>query len=317
MACYVLLTKLSLAWKLIMNETDFIQSTASSPASPREAGDDRWTTVIKPRSHWLDVSLVELWQYRDLIRLFVRRDFVAQYKQTILGPLWFLVQPLLTTVAFTLVFGKIANIPTDGIPDFLFYLSGTVCWGYFSTSLILNADTFVSNAGVFGKVYFPRLVVPLSVVISGLFKFLIQFGLFLIFLIYFFLKGSSVGLSIWALALPLLVLQMSLLGVGCGILVSSLTTKYQDLRHLVNFGVQLWMYFTPVVYPLSAVPDSMRVVLSLNPMVGVVECFRLGFVGVSAVNVKYVVISWIVTLTILLIGLARFSSVEKTFIDTV
>ncbi len=300
-----------------MNETNLIQqSSASSLVSPREVEDDRWTTVIRPRSHWFDLSLVELWKYRDLIRLFVRRDLVAQYKQTILGPFWFLAQPVLTTIVFTLVFGRIANIPTDGIPDFLFYMSGTVCWGYFSTSLILNADTFVANAGVFGKVYFPRLVVPLSVVISGLFKFLIQFGLFLIFFIYFFLKGSSVSLSIWALALPLLVLQMSLLGVGCGILVSSLTTKYQDLRHLVNFGVQLWMYFTPVVYPLSAVPDSMRVVLSLNPMVEVVEGFRLGFVGVSALNGKYVAISWVMTLAILLIGLARFSSVEKTFMDT-
>jgi len=301
-----------------VTETNPIQQPkASSLVSPIGAGTDEWTIIIRPRSHWFDVSLAELWQYRDLIRLLVRRDFVAQYKQTILGPSWFLIQPLLTTLVFTVVFGRIANIPTDGIPDFLFYLSGTVCWGYFSTSLILNADTFVANAGVFGKVYFPRLVVPLSVVISGLFKFLIQFGLFLIFFLYFFLKGSSVGLSIWAIALPLLVLQMSLLGVGCGILVSSLTTKYQDLRHLVNFGVQLWMYFTPVVYPLSAVPESMRVVLSLNPMVAVVEGFRLGFVGVSALNGKYVVISWGVTLAILLIGLARFNSVEKTFTDTV
>ncbi len=170
--------------------------------------------------------------------------------------------------------------------------------------------------GFLARCTFPRLVVPVSVVISGLFKFLIQFGLFLIFFIYFFLKGSSVSLSIWALALPMLVLQMSLLGVGCGILLSSLTTKYHDIRHLVGFGVQLWMYFTPVVYPLSAVPDSMRVLFSLNPMVEVVEGFRLGFVGVSALNGKYVVISWVVTLAILLIGLARFSRVEKTFMDT-
>ena len=295
-----------------------MQNLTALPLKIRSDNENnQWTTVIRPRSHWFDVNFAELWQYRDLIRLFVRRDFVAQYKQTILGPLWLLVQPLLTTLVFTVVFGRIADIPTDGIPDFLFYLSGTVCWGYFSTSLILNADTFVANAGVFGKVYFPRLAVPLSVVISGVFKFLIQFGLFLIFLLYFFLKGSAVGLSIWAIALPLLVVQMGLLGVGCGILVSSLTTKYQDLRHIVAFGVQLWMYATPVVYPLSVVPERLRDLFALNPMMAVVEGFRLGFLGVSAINVRYVAISWVVTLTILLIGLIRFSSVEKTFMDTV
>ena len=292
-------------------------SSALSPKIRSGNEDDQWTTIIRPRSRWLDVNLAELWQYRDLIRLFVRRDFVAQYKQTILGPLWFFIQPLLTTLVFTVVFGRIAKIPTDGIPDFLFYLSGTVCWQYFSNSLILNADTFVSNAGVFGKVYFPRLAVPVSIAISGVFKFLIQFGLFLIFLLYFFLKGSSVGLSIWAIALPLLLIQMGLLGIGCGILVSSLTTKYQDLRHVVAFGVQLWMYATPVVYPLSVVPERLRDIFALNPMMAVVECFRLGFVGVSAINGTYVAISWVVTFTILLIGLVRFSSVEKTFMDTV
>ena len=203
-----------------------MQNLTALPAKIRSDNENnQWTTIIRPRSRWLDVDFAELWQYRDLIRLFVRRDFVAQYKQTILGPLWFFIQPLLTTLVFTLVFGRIAGIPTDGIPDFLFYLSGTVCWQYFSTSLILNSDTFVSNAGVFGKVYFPRLAVPLSIVISGVFKFLIQFGLFLIFLLYFFLKGSAVGLSIWAITLPLLVVQMALLGAGCGILVSSLTTN--------------------------------------------------------------------------------------------
>ncbi len=292
-------------------------SAALSPKIRSDNEDDQWTTIIRPPSHWFNVNLAELWQYRDLVWLFVRRDFVAQYKQTILGPVWFLLQPLLTTIVFTVVFGRIASIPTDGVPDFLFYLSGTVCWQYFSTSLILNSDTFVSNAGVFGKVYFPRLAVPVSIAISGVFKFLIQFSLFLIFLLYFFLNGSSVGLSIWAIALPLWVVQMGLLGVGCGILVSSLTTKYQDLRHVVAFGVQLWMYATPVVYPLSVVPERSRDLFALNPMMAVVEGFRLGFVGVSAINGKYVAISWVVTLTILLIGLARFSSVEKTFMDTV
>jgi lipopolysaccharide transport system permease protein len=293
------------------------RSPALSPKIRSDSEDGQWTTIIRPRSDWFDVNLAELWQYRDLIRLFVRRDFVAQYKQTILGPLWFFIQPLLTTLVFTVVFGRIAKISTDGVPDFLFYLSGTVCWQYFSTSLVLNADTFVANAGVFGKVYFPRLAVPVSIVISGVFKFLIQFALFLIFLLYFFLKGSSVGLSIWAITLPLLLFQMGLLGIGCGILVSSLTTRYQDLRHVVAFGAQLWMYATPVVYPLSVVPERFRDFFALNPMMAVVEGFRSGFVGVSAINGRYVAISWAVTLVILFIGLMVFSRVEKTFMDTV
>jgi len=292
-------------------------STTLSPKICSDSENGQWTTIIRPRSPWFDVNLAELWQYRDLIRLFVRRDFVAQYKQTILGPLWFFIQPLLTALVFTVVFGRIAKIPTDGVPDFLFYLSGTVCWQYFSTSLVQNADTFVANAGVFGKVYFPRLAVPVSIVISGVFKFLLQFGLFLIFLLYFLVKGSSVGLSVWAIALPLLVFQMALLGVGWGILISSLTTRYQDLRHVVPFGVQLWMYATPVVYPLSMAPERLRDVFALNPMTAVVEGFRLGFLGASALNGKYVAISWVMTLIILFIGLVVFSRVEKTFMDTV
>jgi lipopolysaccharide transport system permease protein len=242
---------------------------------------------------------------------------VAQYKQTILGPLWYFVQPLLTTVVFTLVFGRIAQIPTDGIPDFLFYLSGTVCWGFFSACLTQTADTFVSNAAMFGKVYFPRLAVPISIAISCLFRFFIQLGLFLIFLAYFSVEGAAVTLSIWLLALPLLVLQMGVLAIGCGILVSSLTTRYHDLRYVVVFGVQLWMYATPVVYPLSVVPENLRIVLAFNPMVTVVEAFRMGFLGVSTLTATYVLISWIVTLILLLIGLMLFSRVEKTFMDTV
>ncbi|MGB6067530.1 MAG: ABC transporter permease [Desulfomonilaceae bacterium] len=279
--------------------------------------EEEWTTVIDPRVRWFDVSLRELWAYRDLVLLFVRRDFVAQYKQTILGPLWFFIQPLLTTLVFTVIFGKIAKIPTDGIPSFLFYLSGTVCWGFFSACLTQTSDTFVANASVFGKVYFPRLAVPVSIAISSLFKFFIQFGLFLIFLVYFSLKGSSVALSIWVIALPLLVFQMGLLAIGCGILVSSLTTRYQDLRHVVGFGIQLWMYATPVVYPLSVIPEHLRLWVAINPMVAVVEAFRLGFLGVSSLTCTYVVIGWTVSLIILLTGLVLFSRVEKRFMDMV
>jgi lipopolysaccharide transport system permease protein len=276
-----------------------------------------WTTVIRPRHPWFNLNLAELWGYRDLIRLFVRRDFVAQYKQTILGPLWFFLQPLFTTIVFTIVFGRIAKIPTDGIPDFLFYLSGTVCWAYFATCLTETSDTFVKHAAIFGKVYFPRLVVPVSIVMVNLFKFLIQFVLFLIFLIYYYQQGATLNPNLGVLALPFLILQMAFLGIGCGILVSSLTTKYKDLSLVVTFGVQLWMYATPVVYPLSQIPEKYRSVFALNPMVAVVEGFRGAFLGTSALTPQYVATSLLVTLTLLFIGLVLFSRVEKTFMDTV
>lgn len=284
---------------------------------PRACPEEPWTTIIRPRHHWFDMNVRELWAYRDLILLFVRRDFVSVYKQTILGPLWFLIQPLLTTIVFTIVFGKIVRIPTDGVPDLAFYMAGTVCWGYFAGCLTQTSDIFVVNAAVFGKVYFPRLAVPISLAISGILKFSIQLGLFLIFLLYFHLKGSPVSFSIWALALPALVLQMGLVGMGCGIFVSSLTTRYHDLRLVVAFGVQLWMYATPVVYPLSMVPENLRIFMALNPMVAVVETFRLGFLGVSEVTWTYVAISWAVTLAILFAGLTLFTRIEKNFMDTI
>ena len=285
--------------------------------TPGAHTEEAWTTIIKPTNSWFDINLRELWAYRDLVLLFVRRDFVAQYKQTILGPLWFFIQPLLTSLVFTVLFGRIAKITTDGIPDFLFYLSGIVCWGFFSASLTQTSDTFVANASIFGKVYFPRLAVPVSIAISSLLKFFIQFGVFLIFWVYFFLKGSSVALSSWLIALPLLVFQMGLLAIGCGILVSSLTTRYQDLRHMVGFGVNLWMYATPVIYPLSVIPEHLRLLVALNPMVAVIEAFRMGFLGVSSVTGTYMVIGWAVTLISLLAGLILFYRVEKTFMDTV
>lgn len=300
-----------------MNSQRSITKQDGLAVTPDARTEEAWTTIIRPRNLWFDVNLRELWEYRDLVLLFVRRDLVAQYKQTILGPLWFFVQPLLTTFVFTVVFGRIAKIPTDGIPDFLFYLSGTVCWGFFSMCLTLTSDTFVANAGVFGKVYFPRLTVPVSIAIAGLLRFLIQVGLFLVFLVYFSIRGSSVAISIWIIAFPLLIFQMGLLAIGSGLLVSSLTTRYQDLRHLVVLGIQLWMYATPVVYPLSIVPEHLRLWVALNPMVAVVEAFRLGFLGVSSLTGLYVVIGWAVTLVILLIGVTLFSRVEKTFMDTV
>jgi len=278
---------------------------------------DGWTTIIRPRHPWFSLDFRELWKYRDLIWLFVRRDFVAQYKQTILGPIWFFLQPLFTTIVFTIVFGRIARIPTDEIPDFLFYLSGTVCWSYFAVSLTEISDTFFKNAQIFGKVFFPRLVIPLSIVISNVLKFLVQFCLFAIVLGYFVFQGAHVQPTLWAFALPLLVVQMAFLGLGCGILVSSMTTKYRDLSLLVNFGVQLWMYATPVVYPLSQIPEQYRVYFALNPMTCVVEGFRQIFLGTSSIEAQQVLASWLVTLGLLFLSVVLFSRVEKTFMDTV
>lgn len=299
--------------------TDYTAVSGDNTSSTREitVDDGQWTTIIRPRYPWFHLDVAELWRYGDLIRLFVRRDFVAQYKQTILGPLWFFLQPLFTTLMFTLVFGKIAKIPTDGIPNFLFYLSGTVCWGYFAACLTETSDTFVKNAGIFGKVYFPRLVVPISIATSNIFKFLIQFGLFLAFLLYYYQGGAAVTPTLWALALPLLLVQMALLGIGCGILISSMTTKYRDLTLVVGFGVQLWMYATPVVYPLSQIPEKFRYFFVLNPMVAVVEGFRLAFLGTSSLTPQYVAVSLLMTLTLLGLGLVLFSRVEQTFMDTV
>jgi lipopolysaccharide transport system permease protein len=278
---------------------------------------ENWTMVISNRSGWLDINLKELWHYRDLILLFVRRDFVAIYKQTILGPLWFLLQPLFSTIVFTVVFGKIANIPTDGLPQPLFYMSGIVVWNYFASCLSGTSNTFVNNASIFGKVYFPRLTVPVSIAIANLMTFLIQFVLFLLFLFFFYLKGAAVKPSLFIFLTPFLVLQMGILGLGCGILISSLTTKYRDLTFVVGFGIQLWMYATPIVYPMSQIPERWQWLFALNPMAAIVETFRYAFLGAGSVRPLYLAISFGVTLAILGIGILLFSRIEKTFMDTV
>ncbi len=274
-------------------------------------------TVIRPVSGWFDIHLSELWRYRDLIMLFVRRDFVAVYKQTILGPLWFLIQPLLTTVVFTVIFGRIAKIPTDGIPPMLFYMSGVVAWNYFAGCLNKTSDTFGGNAHLFGKVYFPRLTVPISVVITNLLTFAIQFALFLCLLAYFSASGSTVGLQPSIVFLPLLVVQMAALGLGSGIIVSSLTTKYRDLTQLVGFGVQLWMFATPIVYPASQIPLNWQWIIGLNPMAPVVEYFRFAFLGAGTVNPVQLGLSALTTLLVLATGIILFSRIEKSFMDTV
>lgn len=284
---------------------------------PDPVADNQWTTIIQSDRSWFDFNLKEIWAYRDLVLLFVRRDFVSIYKQTILGPIWFFIQPLLTTIVFTIVFGKIARIPTDGLPPALFYMAGIVSWNYFSACLSTTSKTFIDNANIFGKVYFPRLAVPIAVVLINILTFLIQFLLFLCFLAYFYFKGVPIKPSPFLILSPFLIIQMGLLGLGTGIIVSSLTTKYRDLTFLVGFGTQLWMYSTPVVYPMSQIPERWQWILALNPMAITVESFRYLYLGTGTINYSYMLVSVFLTVIILFIGLFLFNRVEKTFMDTV
>jgi lipopolysaccharide transport system permease protein len=276
-----------------------------------------WDLIIRPQRAWWDLRLGDLWRYRDLILLLVWRDFVAFYKQTILGPLWYLIQPILTTVVFTVIFSNVAKLSTDGLPPFLFYMAGNTIWGYFSSCLTSTSNTFTSNANIFGKVYFPRLSVPISIVISNLISFVIRFGTFVAFLFFFIIAGSSVHLNLWILALPILLSIMAGLGLGLGIIISSLTTKYRDLQQLIGFGVQLIMYGSPIIYPLSTVPNAWRWVLLANPVTPVIEIFRLGFLGTSSINPIDLLYSIGFTLITLLVGVLLFNRVENTFMDTV
>ena len=282
------------------------------------AKDDEWTMIIEPQRSLFDLRLGELWRYRDLVMLFVRRDFVSVYKQTILGPLWYLIQPLLTTVTFTIIFGNVAKLPTDGLPQFLFYMSGTVVWGYFADCLNKTSVTFVNNANLFGKVYFPRLAVPVSILISSLISFLIQFALFLAFVVYFFLVGAPIHFNLlWVAFSPVLMLMMAGLGLGFGIIVSSLTTKYRDLRFLVTFGVQLLMYATPVIYPVSSIPERYQWIALANPMTSIVEAFRFAFLGAGDANPSNLLYSFGFMVVVVIIGSVIFNRVEQTFMDTV
>jgi len=276
-----------------------------------------WDLIIRPTTGWFDLHLADLWRYRDLTMLFVWRDFVAQYKQTILGPLWHLLQPLFTTLLFTVIFGRIAQLPTDGVPPMLFYMAGVTAWTYFAECLNRTSTTFILNASVFGKVYFPRLCVPLSVVVSNLIKFAIQFALFLAFLAYFRVRGAAVHPNLAVLLAPILLLLMAAMGLGVGIIVSALTTKYRDLQVLVTFGVQLAMYATPVIYPLSIFPNSARWMVIVNPMAPIIEAFRYAFLGEGLFSWRYLGISAGIISAILFLGIVLFNHVERTFMDTV
>lgn len=281
-------------------------------------GDKYWDMIIEPKRSLFDLRLGELWKYRDLVMLFVRRDFVAVYKQTILGPLWYLIQPLLTTITFTIVFGNIAKLPTDGLPDFLFYMSGTVVWVYFADCLNKTSNTFVQNAGLFGKVYFPRLAVPVSILLSNLIAFAIQFGFFILFVLYFAARGTVLQPDwTWIALSPVLILIMAGLGLGLGIIVSSLTTKYRDLRFLVTFGVTLLMYATPVIYPVSSIPENFQWIILANPMTPIVEAFRYAFLGAGTVDPGHLLYSFGFMLVVVFLGSLIFNRVEQTFMDTV
>lgn len=279
-----------------------------------------WDIIITNKSHLWSIDFYEIWHYRDLLSMYVKRDIVTFYKQTILGPLWFIIQPLFTTIMFMFVFGGIAGISTDGIPQAVFYLAGLVCWNYFQDCLSKCSDTFNANQAIFGKVYFPRLVVPLSIVISNLIKMFIQFALFLVVYIYYFMSGVEFHINMTILLVPVLIIMLGCLGLGFGMIISSMTTKYRDLRFLIAFGVQLWMYATPVIYPLSVMKETYPKyiwVLVANPLTAILETFKYAFTGVGEFNWFYLSYSFIFSIIILLLGIVIFNRVQRNFMDVI
>jgi lipopolysaccharide transport system permease protein len=287
----------------------------------KETEAQRWDLVIKGRTSLFDVRLADLWRYRDLLWMFVRRDFVSFYKQTILGPLWFFIQPIFTTIVFTFVFGNLAGISTDGLPDVLFYLSGITAWNYFADCLTKTSTVFKDNANIFGKVYFPRLIMPLSIVVSNLVRFGVQLLLFVGMMVYFyFFTDEHFGVTPAIALFPVLLLLMAMLGLGLGLIITAVTTKYKDLTFLVTFGVQLLMYATTVIYPLSearAKFSDMAWLIELNPMTGIIEAFRYAFLGKGVFTMGSMGYSAGVSLVVLLLGIVIFNKTEKNFVDTI
>lgn len=277
---------------------------------------DEWDHVIESKSSLFDLRLKEVWHYRDLLVLFVRRDFVTVYKQTILGPLWFFIQPILTTITFTIIFGNVAQLSTDGAPKLVFYMAGITLWNYFSSCLTSVAGVFNANAGIFGKVYFPRLIMPLTIVISNLMKFGVQFLMFIIFVIYFFTNGQIQPNS-WVLLTPFIILLMAVISMGIGLILSSMMTKYKDLNQLISFGIQLAMYATPVIYPSSSVPEKFKMILQLNPLNGLFDYMRYAYLGVGNFGIDLLFYPSVFAIVILAIGIVVFNKVQKSFMDTV
>lgn len=276
-----------------------------------------WESEIKSDHSLFSINFLEIWQYRDLLLMLVKRDYISFYKQTILGPIWFFVQPILTTIIYVLLFGQIAKLSTDGLPQIAFYLAGITIWNYFSEALTKTSTVFKDSAHIMGKVYFPRLIMPLSIVVSGLMRFAIQFALFIAVVIYFTFVKGTIHPNIWILATPFLILLMALLSLGLGMIFSSLTTKYKDLVFLLTFGIQLFMYATPVVYSITSIPEKFRWVVNANPLTGIFECFRYAYLGAGSFDPVSLVSSTLVTIVILFIGIVIFNKVEKSFMDTV
>lgn len=280
----------------------------------------QWDLIIENKSNPFSLDLKEVWRYKDLLMMYVKRDIVTFYKQTILGPLWFIIQPVFTTIMFMFVFGGIAGISTDGVPQAVFYLAGLVCWNYFSDCLSKCSDTFNANQNIFGKVYFPRLIVPLSITVSNLIKMAIQFVLFFVVYLYYYVTLNSFHINLTILLFPLLVVMLGCLGLGFGLIISSMTTKYRDLRFLISFGVQLWMYVTPVIYPLSVMKNNFPYymwVIVANPLTSILETFKYGFTGVGVFNWGYLAYSFVFTVVILLLGIVVFNRVQKNFMDVI
>ena len=275
------------------------------------------SSIILPKKSLFDINIIEIFHYKDLLFLFVKRDFISVYKQTILGPLWFFIQPILTTLIFTVVFGRFAGLPTDGIPQILFYLAGITCWNYFAECLTKNSSTFIDNQNIFGKVYFPRIISPLSIVVSSLIKFGIQFFLFLAVYIYYSITIDTIHPNFTLFLFPFLILLMGFLSLGLGMIISSLTTKYKDLRFLIQFGVQLWMYLTPIIFPLSSLDGKMKILAILNPMTSIIETFKFSFLSAGTFNWTYLIYSTLVTCIILFLGVLIFNKTEQNFMDTV
>jgi len=276
-----------------------------------------WRTVIHPGGSMFSLDLREVWRYRDLLRMMVRRDFVTYYKQTILGPFWFFIQPVFTTLTYVLVFGQLAAISTDGLPQILFYMAGVTAWNYFADCFNKTSTVFKDNQAIFGKVYFPRLIVPLSIVVSNMLKFGIQFLLFFLFIGYYMYTGADVTPNITLLLVPVLVVIMAGLGLGAGMLITSLTTKYRDLTFLLQFGIQLLMYVTPVIYPISAIPEKYKLYLLANPMAGIVETFRYAFLGRGTFSWSLLLYDALVMVVLLVLGTLVFNRTEKNFMDTI
>ena len=280
--------------------------------------EQEWTSIIEPKRHLFSINLKDVWRSKDLLLLFVKRDFIAVYKQTILGPLWFFIEPALTTLVFTIIFGQIAGISTGSIPPIAFYLAGLTCWNYFAECFKKTSNTFIENQDIFGKVYFPRLITPLSIVLSSLIKFGVQFILFLgVYFYYLFFTDAHIYPRAELLLLPLLIILVGFMGLGLGMIISSLTTKYRDMRFLIQFGIQLWLYASPIIYPLSSTDGNLRTVLMLNPMTSILETFKFGFFGVGHFDWILLCYPGGFTAFILILGVLVYNRTEQNFMDTV